>query len=42
MDTIFNLFTAAPAETRTALDSEVVQVPVDFDGDSPGGQCIVA
>ena len=42
MDFFFNLFAAAPAETRAELDSEVVQVPVDFDGTSPGMSCIVA
>jgi hypothetical protein len=39
MDFFFNLF----GPTRTELDSEVEQVPVDFDGSSgqPGG-CVVA
>ena len=42
MDFFFSLFTATPAETRTELDSEVVQVPVDFDGSSNSPGCIVA
>ena len=42
MDFFFNLFTATPAETRTELDSEVVQVPIDFDGSGNSPNCIVA
>jgi hypothetical protein len=42
MDFFFNLFTATPAGTRTELDSEVVQVPVDFDNVANDKGCIVA
>ena len=43
MDFFSNLFTTAPAETRTELDSEVVQAPVDFEGSNSGDySCIVA
>jgi len=39
MDFFFNLF----GPTRTELDSEVEQVPVDFEGGSSTGQgCVVA
>lgn len=43
MDLFFNLFATAPVESRTELDSEVVQLPLDFD-DHVGqqGYCLVA
>jgi len=40
MDFFFNIFSPV---TRTELDSEVEQVPVDFeDGGNGGGNCVVA
>ena len=42
MDFFFNIFTTAPAEIRTELDVEIMQVPVDYDGVNGGGGCIVA
>jgi len=44
MDIFFNLFFGpATAETRAELDSELEQVPVDFEGGGgTTGSCIVA
>ena len=44
MDFFFNLFFGpATSETRTELDSEIEQVPVDFENGGAGtGGCVVA
>jgi len=44
MDFFLNLFFGpATSETRTELDSEIEQVPVDFEGGSGSTQgCVVA
>jgi len=43
MDFFFNLFGPATAETRAELDSEIEQVPVDFEeGGGTTGSCVVA
>jgi len=45
MDFFFKLFfPAAPAEARAELESEIEQIPVDFDdgGGTNNGGCIVA
>ena len=43
MDFFCDLFTTTPTEARTELDSEVAQVPVDFEsGWKYDGGCIVA
>jgi len=43
MDFFFNLFFGpATSETRTELDSEIEQVPVDYEGGSGSGNgCVV-
>jgi hypothetical protein len=43
MDSFFNLFGTATVETRAELDSEVEQVPLDFEDGGGGSQnCVVA